>query len=383
MDAQEEERHAAENILRAFRNYDKEGLLDVLRWEHNYNKLSSTHQRLMRSLQEVHGKARECLKRNQDFFDKLVAAVDEDNENESSPLRESQETSTSGRRGSNDLSSRKEKEGERVSALDVEKVRYVLKDLVREWSAEGAIERAQSYDKITGILCELFPVRGPGHRPKVLVPGCGLGRLVLEIASRGFVVEGNEFSYYMLFTSAFVMNYAERKDQWEIFPYLLNSCNNRTHGDQLRRVRIPDVCANDFASTIVDPNQMSICGGDFVEVYGREEHKGKWDSVVTCFFLDTAHNFIDYVEVIRHCLKDGGVWINLGPLLWHWADHTYLGPNELSLEVPWEDVERVIEEEYGFQRERQEMAKCNYTNNMKSMMQTVFFCNLSVYKKAS
>ena len=96
-----------------------------------------------------------------------------------------------------------------------------------------------------------------------------------------------------------------------------------------------------------------------------------WDAVVTCFFLDTAHNIVEYIEIISKVLKDGGVsssalgiimnyllfvnqlqrssefsdfckliivkavlrlifilcvnfnqqvWINLGPLLYHFAD---------------------------------------------------------------
>lgn len=37
-----------------------------------------------------------------------------------------------------------------------------------------------------------------------------------------------------------------------------------------------------------------------------------WDCVATCFFIDTAHNVIQYVETIWKILKPGGVWINLG-----------------------------------------------------------------------
>lgn len=77
---------------------------------------------------------------------------------------------------------------------------------------------------------------------------------------------------------------------------------------------------------------------------------GVWDVVVTCFFIDTAHNIVEYIEIISKILKDGGVsswsvgmrfsfssffhitysllfnlsgwqiWINLGPLLYHFAD---------------------------------------------------------------
>ena len=28
---------------------------------------------------------------------------------------------------------------------------------------------------------------------------------------------------------------------------------------------------------------------------------------MTCFFIDTAHNIIEYIEVISRILKDGGV----------------------------------------------------------------------------
>lgn len=54
------------------------------------------------------------------------------------------------------------------------------------------------------------------------------------------------------------------------------------------------------------------------EVYSREENRGAFDCVVTCFFIDTAHNIIEYLEIMNHCLKPGGHWVNMGPLLYHW-----------------------------------------------------------------
>jgi carnosine N-methyltransferase len=41
---------------------------------------------------------------------------------------------------------------------------------------------------------------------------------------------------------------------------------------------------------------------------------------VTCFFLDTAHNVIEYIERIAAILKPGGLWVNLGPLLYHYSE---------------------------------------------------------------
>lgn len=40
-----------------------------------------------------------------------------------------------------------------------------------------------------------------------------------------------------------------------------------------------------------------------------------WDCVATCFFIDTAHNVLEYMETIWKILKPGGVWINLGELV--------------------------------------------------------------------
>ena len=42
-----------------------------------------------------------------------------------------------------------------------------------------------------------------------------------------------------------------------------------------------------------------------------------WDCVVTCYFIDTAHNVIAYIENISKILKPGGYWINLGTLTVH------------------------------------------------------------------
>jgi N2227-like protein len=42
-------------------------------------------------------------------------------------------------------------------------------------------------------------------------------------------------------------------------------------------------------------------------------------SLYHCTIQDTAPVVMDYIETIHRLLKPGGVWINLGPLLYHWA----------------------------------------------------------------
>jgi carnosine N-methyltransferase len=47
---------------------------------------------------------------------------------------------------------------------------------------------------------------------RVLVPGCGLARLALELVEAGFDTQGNEVTYFMLFGSNFILNLAEKKE---------------------------------------------------------------------------------------------------------------------------------------------------------------------------
>ena len=71
--------------------------------------------------------------------------------------------------------------------LAQDKIRSTLRSFVRDWAEEGAGERAACYAPILEALERHFPRsegRDRGSR-KVLVPGCGLGRLAMEIAARG------------------------------------------------------------------------------------------------------------------------------------------------------------------------------------------------------
>ena len=79
----------------------------------------------------------------------------------------------------------------RTSARQVGKVNTTLHQCMRDWSDEGEEERRQSYGPVIEELERLCPVNSDlkGTR-KVLVPGAGLGRLTLEIVSRGYGCAG-------------------------------------------------------------------------------------------------------------------------------------------------------------------------------------------------
>ena len=110
-----------------------------------------------------------------------------------------------------------------------------------------------------------------------------------------------------------------------------------------------------------------MIAGDFVEVYGTPEYSDKFDCVVTCFFVDTAKNIFEYIETVANVLKHGGIWINLGPLLYHFSEME----DEISIELSYEEFRAAIVA-FGFDLQREEILMSTYTANKKSLMQVMF-----------
>lgn len=210
---------------------------------------------------------------------------------------------------------------------DMDKTRSTIRQLYRDWSEEGASERQACYGPIVAALnnaWEATPIPNRSHL-KVLVPGAGLGRLAYELCKAGYAVEGNEISYHQLLVSNWVLNGSHAVGAFQLYPWALSFSNHLSRSNQLQMVPIPDVVPGrelDAASKALSSDvhafeRMSMTSGDFCVLYKDDAHKGAFDSVVTCFFIDTAPNLISYVETVDHCLRSGGTWVNLGPLLWH------------------------------------------------------------------
>ncbi|TKA71060.1 hypothetical protein B0A55_07234 [Friedmanniomyces simplex] len=108
-------------------------------------------------------------------------------------------------------------------------------------------------------------------------------------------------------------------------PWALNFNNHLSRANQLQSVKIPDVHPHaalaqnleGFQPEIPPSDRMNMTAGDFCELYLESRYRSAFDAVTTCFFIDTASNVIDYIETVKHTLRSGGIWINLGPLLWH------------------------------------------------------------------
>ncbi|GFQ03674.1 upf0586 protein c9orf41 homolog [Phtheirospermum japonicum] len=130
-----------------------------------------------------------------------------------------------------------------VPLVDVDKVRCIIRNIVRDWALEGQRERDECYKPILNELERLFPHRSTDSPPACLVPGAGLGRLALEI-----------------------------------------SCLDN---DQLRPASIPDIHPASAGIT----EGFSMCGGDFVEVYSDPSQVGldKFGSLLY-HFADTYNH---------------------------------------------------------------------------------------------
>lgn len=290
----------------------------------------------------------------------------------------------------------------RTSQNDMEKARSCINQFYREWSREGLIERSKCFDPVIAALQDEFNLqietrseldRSAIH---VLVPGAGLGRLVFDICRAGFSVEGNEISYHQLMASSLVLNHTQKVGQFKIAPFSLNCSNHVSRTDQFQTCQIPDVHPSSVLGTasgskVPASERMSMSTGDFCVLYSQEEYSDVFDAVATVFFIDTAPNIIRYIEAVRNCLKPGGIWINLGPLLWHHAprkddedesEEKRRKRPELadagigdpgSVELTHEEVVALVEH-LGFTMERQECDtfETGYITNPKSMLQSKY-----------
>jgi carnosine N-methyltransferase len=288
----------------------------------------------------------------------------------------------------------------RTSQNDMEKARSCINQFYREWSREGLIERSKCFDPVIAALQDEFNLqietrseldRSAMH---VLVPGAGLGRLVFDICRAGFSVEGNEISYHQLMASSLVLNHTQKVGQFKIAPFSLNCSNHVSRTDQFQTCQIPDVHPSSVLGTasgsmVPASERISMSTGDFCVLYSQEEYSDVFDAVATVFFIDTAPNIIRYIEAVRNCLKPGGIWINLGPLLWHHAprkegedesEEKRRKRSELadagigdpgSVELTLEEVVALVEH-LGFTMERQECDtfETGYLTNSRSMLQS-------------
>ena len=213
-----------------------------------------------------------------------------------------------------------------AKAADMEKVRITIRQFYRDWSKEGAAEREACYGPILADLDRLFVDVEDKGKIRVLVPGAGLGRLVLEVCKSGYTVEGNEISFHQLMASNWILNQVEPGETYELYPSALTFSNHISRGSQLRAVTIPDIHPavelnkSSAGKKTHALQRMGMAAADFSVHYAKAKQRGSFHAVTTAFFIDTAPNVVRYIEAIYNTLRNGGFWINVGPLLWHFEE---------------------------------------------------------------
>ncbi len=274
----------------------------------------------------------------------------------------------------------------------IDKARSTIRQLYRDWSAEGLAERQVCYGPVLEDLKQEFAHLPDKSSVIVLVPGAGLGRLVFEIWRNGHTVEGNEISWHQLIASNWLFNHT-KGTSFDLYPFAAEFSNVIRRDHQLKVVKVPDVHVSSMLEDSSDPSstgRVDLRAGDFISVYKNEQYRERFEAVVTVFFIDTAPNVIRYIETVRHCLRPGGVWINMGPLLWHFEDRRSPAINERtqtgesldaqagiqepgSFELTDEEVVELVRQ-MGFDVESHEVSLegVGYINNPESMLQNTY-----------
>lgn len=353
--ADREERRHFEEVLKSFHSYEKDLLPEIARRERHINQIPEEQRKRLppHVLQHKFDEQRACVKANQLFYTKMLVTG-----------------------GNNTVPKRSH------LAHNASKVRSCLHQCAREWSAEGADERASCFNPMLDELKKHLNIQS-----LVLCPGAGLGRLPVEIVRAGFRCEANEFSYQMLLLGDYVMNRLTKVESQVIHPWIDNSCNVKCCTDITRGVRIPDMIPSDLSEGMEDV-QLRMVAGEFIEVFSKDLEK--FDGVTTCFFIDTAPNVFEYIQTIYNCLKPGGVWVNHGPLLWHWHSPEYSSQprntrgidnryNE-SIELSYDELKQIVLS-YGFTIQTESWHQCTYSSDPRSMKPTLYDTVLFTAKK--
>lgn len=365
-------------VVSSFLMYEWDSAKYLARIERNFHSLSYKDRKMLR-ISDVEfevNKLRSCINANQNFLKLMLSPelyynqIEINNggtcENSESTVDENDSNVAAGNVDLNMPTKKCIDNIPNTTLNNLCKVKATLRQFVRDWSEQGRLEREESYDPMIQALKDYLPINDKlpqSRKLKVLIPGAGLGRLLFEVARLGYSCQGNEISYAMLLGSNFVLNYMFKVNSITIYPYVLSLSNRPKKDDNLRPIHIPDICVNDH---IRQGHDLSMCAGDFVEVYSKQTRS--WNAVLTCFFLDTAKNIITYIRTITNILSPNGVWVNLGPLLYHYSGST----DVISIEPSWEEIKIIISKYFKIVKE--EWRDATYTRNDHSMFKIVYKC---------
>jgi SAM-dependent methyltransferase len=267
---------------------------------------------------------------------------------------------------------------------DVGRIREALRHIVRDWSEEGRKER----EKVFAPILDALALLGPGTR-RILIPGCGLGRLAYEVARMDatWEVTAIEMSPYMNIVRRVILppDGPSIDGQHTMYPYSWWWSHQRNTENLFRPVSFPDTKPtrmpnlefeegdflqhrdDSFLSPLApDPLAIALPSPPF-SPFSRG-----YDTIVTLFFIDALPNVVRTISQIYSLLRPGGVWINLGPLLYGVG-----GKADQRVELTLDEVVGVAEA-VGFEFKRVDgdrktrTIECEYTCDDRAMMHWLY-----------
>jgi len=252
-------------------------------------------------------------------------------------------------------------------------VQNMLQLLVREWTQEGEAERKDCHERIhTALDAHLKPqLESAGAEgkppPRVLVPGSQMGRLVHEVCGRGYDCEACEVRLLPYFGGELVRRQGAQIGAHRIQPFALNTCNRFKKGDHVRVTPVPDV-------EVPESSLPAAALGDFIKLYDTAPSRGSFDAVATAFTLDTSSNIFRFIRTVAHVVREGGLWVNFGPLCYDSGHDEARGS---SMELSWEELKHAVS--HFFEVQEEDFVDSCHAANAESMMQIQYSC---VYFKA-
>lgn len=128
----------------------------------------------------------------------------------------------------------------------------------------------------------------------------------------------NEYSSFMALAYRYLI--ALQNSSKTFHPFIDWWSHHATTTDMQRPVTFPEKSPSP---------SVILVEGDFTKVFASKiKH---FDIIVTFFFIDTAQNLMTYIETIHALLRPGGVWVNLGPLLYGTAPFLQLSLDEIMI----------------------------------------------------
>ena len=236
--------------------------------------------------------------------------------------------------------------------------------IMRDWTKESKKEREKNYNPIINQVKKYLKPKS-----KILLPGAALLRLGYELAKLDSDIDANDFNFTNVILCDYLFNHS-KKDQFEFQPLIRSFSNYLEEDTVFRKYSFPDEDIN-----LQGKGKITLTGGDFVQLF--KDKKENYDCVVTCFFIDTAKNVFEYIDVIEKVLKPGGIWINFGPLSYHWIGYQ----NIPTIELPYDKLKEVIQNfgfEYLEEEKNKTLAYCEIEGFMKN---DVFDCVFFTAKK--